>query len=652
MIGVNDYAFALPREIKLHGGHSDNDNPVSLKAGNLSMILENGSLRYIRSGKDEIIRMIYFALRDRDWLTIKPDISYTRTEINKDSFDIRFNCKYRRNDISFSAEFSIEGKKDSSIIIKAEGEAESRFMRNRIGFCVLHPLRETAGKSCSVTHTDGTAEDLRFPGLISPHQPFLDIRSFTWSAGGSQCRLDFSGDVFETEDQRNWTDSSFKTYSTPLSMPFPVLVEKGTKINQSILLKMEGEITEETNPDEPVKITLFPDARFNIPPVGFSRSSSNIKLSPSETTILKKAGFDNYRVELHLSEQSWKRFAAEAAGEANSLNCKIEFVLLLDDDFRKQIRSFLEWTETRVVSISTILLLHRTHPVTPDELAREVIPLIRKSDSGIKIGTGTNANFVQLNRNRPTDHDSDSICYSIHPQEHASDNSTLVENLEAQAHTIGSVKSFSPGKKIIVSPVTIQRRFNANKVYHETPSEGNQMPPQVDTRIMSLFGAGWTAGSLKNLVTAGVESITYFETTGERGIIQGDQPSRWPDGFRSVKGMIFPVYHLLRFVLGAKSFHIIKSDSSAPLRAESIVMSDGKSLKIVLANFTGVVQPVVAEILKGQFRVKEMNEYNFHELVSDSEWLEDSWEVRKFDEKTVALNPFSLTFISNEHLIP
>jgi hypothetical protein len=431
-----------------------------------------------------------------------------------------------------------------------------------------------------------------------------------------------------------------------------VVVEKGTKINQSIFLKIEGETTEEANPDEPIKITLLPGARFNIPPVGFSRSSSNIKLSPSETIILKKVRFHNYRVELHLSEQNWKRFAAEAVGEANSLKCKIEFVLLLDDDFRKQIRSFLEWAETGVVSISTILLLHRTHPVTPDEMAREVIPLIRKSDSGIKIGTGTNANFVQLNRNRPTDHDSDFVCYSIHPQEHASDNSTLVENLEAQAHTIGSVKSFSPGKKIIVSPVTIQRRFNANKVYYETPSEANQMPPQVDTRIMSLFGAGWAAGSLKNLVASGVESITYFETTGERGIIQGDQPSRWPNGFRSMPGMVFPVYHLFKFVLGSRSFQIYNSISSDPLRAESIVMSDGKSFKIVLANFTGVVQSVYAEVLIGQFRVKEMNEYTFHEVVSDSEWLEDSWEVRKFDEKIVSLNPFSVIFISNEHLIP
>ena len=30
-----------------------------------------------------------------------------------------------------------------------------------------------------------------------------------------------TGDVFEMEDQRNWTDASFKTYCTPLRQPFP-----------------------------------------------------------------------------------------------------------------------------------------------------------------------------------------------------------------------------------------------------------------------------------------------------------------------------------------------------------------------------------------------------------------------------------------------
>ena len=35
------------------------------------------------------------------------------------------------------------------------------------------------------------------------------------------------GDTWETEDHRNWTDASFKTYSRPLSLPYPYAIAKG-----------------------------------------------------------------------------------------------------------------------------------------------------------------------------------------------------------------------------------------------------------------------------------------------------------------------------------------------------------------------------------------------------------------------------------------
>ena len=36
----------------------------------------------------------------------------------------------------------------------------------------------------------------------------------------------FNGETFEMEDQRNWTDASFKTYCTPLSLPYPIKIIK------------------------------------------------------------------------------------------------------------------------------------------------------------------------------------------------------------------------------------------------------------------------------------------------------------------------------------------------------------------------------------------------------------------------------------------
>src|SRR5207253_2179233 len=138
---------------------------------------------------------------------------------------------------------SIEGRPDGTIRYEMDGEARSTFRRNRIGICVLHPPRECAGAPYRVEHDAGRVEQGVFPKLISPHQPIMDIRALSHEVlPGVWARVAFEGDVFEMEDQRNWTDASFKTYSTPLALPYPVEIAAGTRVRQAITLSLEGQI--------------------------------------------------------------------------------------------------------------------------------------------------------------------------------------------------------------------------------------------------------------------------------------------------------------------------------------------------------------------------------------------------------------------------
>ena len=68
------------------------------------------------------------------------------------------------------------------------------------------------------------------------------------TAEGAQAEITFEGDVFETEDQRNWTDTSYKTYSRPLELPFPYSVNAGETIEQRITLKISGDKTVSNQP--------------------------------------------------------------------------------------------------------------------------------------------------------------------------------------------------------------------------------------------------------------------------------------------------------------------------------------------------------------------------------------------------------------------
>ncbi|HLL45012.1 MAG TPA: hypothetical protein VK369_17800, partial [Segetibacter sp.] len=216
-----------------------------LSAGSLKCIYENGNLRYVYLGDREVVRMIYSAVRDENWETVSYVISDEVIEAGEGSFTIKYNSFYQLNQIRYKAAFEIIGK-DNTISFSMKGEALDCFQTNRIGICVHHPVPECAGKKVLIKQKAVNAEVARsslvrseeaelgevessyagtFPILVSPHQPFKKVQQMQWLIeDGVDAQLTFEGDVFETEDQRNWTDASYKTYSRPLELPFPVWV--------------------------------------------------------------------------------------------------------------------------------------------------------------------------------------------------------------------------------------------------------------------------------------------------------------------------------------------------------------------------------------------------------------------------------------------
>jgi D-apionolactonase len=631
----------MQKDIILHGGHDSNECRWRLRAGRLSMIYENGSIRHISSGNCEIIRMVYMAVRDRKWLTIRPVISDEQVIVRTDSFIIKFRYHFLSDDISFSARLTIEGGSDSTLSMRFRGESQSSFEKNRSGFCLLHPVT-VAGSDCMTENPNGELTIGKFPLHISPHQPFTDITLMQWNMKGISCRIDFYGDVFETEDQRNWTDASFKTYAPPLKVPYPVRVEKGETQYQKIILKIQAGDDDEI-PDVPKtgSINVFPDIKLRVPGIGVGRTTRQGYLTGHEASVIRDAGFTHYRADIYIFRENWETEASLAAGEAAQLNSPLELALFFDDDYSAQSGRFMKWAERNNPRISVILLFHRDYKYTPETLLKQ-ISILRNALPHTQFAAGTNANFAQVNRNRPGSADFDLICWSVHPQEHATDNLTLTENLGGQPHTVETARSFSSAKAWI-SPVNLARRFNPNIENFESPSEDTGFPPQADSRIMSLFGACWTAGSIKQLSESGAAGITYFETVGERGIIQGDIPSRWPEDFPAEKGMIFPVYHVFRFILNSKEYNVLKCISNDPLNTDALVLSDGDNARFILINYSNTDQVTSVEGLNGKFTLRQLNENTYHDAVSDPFWL-DRAAQKKFIGKRLLLPKYSVSF--------
>ena len=98
--------------------------------------------------------------------------------------------------------------------------------------------------------------------------------------------LTFEGDVFETEDQRNWTDASYKTYSRPLEQPFPYFVNKGDSIEQKVSLKL----TTAKNLKQQFIGTVLPGAelKFPFPRIGYCRPKGSKQLPGMAIELFKR----------------------------------------------------------------------------------------------------------------------------------------------------------------------------------------------------------------------------------------------------------------------------------------------------------------------------------------------------------------------------
>lgn len=566
-------------------------DPIPLRAGALTMLFEpeTGFLRCVRLGGREILRGVYAAVRDRNWGTVAPRISNLQADRREDGFRLTFDVECKEGEIDFFWRGSLSGEPYGRVMFRMEGEARSTFLRARIGFCVLHPVRECAGHPCRVETADGAEERGAFPLYISPHQPFREMRAITHEVvPGLHSEVRFEGDIFEMEDQRNWTDASFKTYCTPLRIPYPIEVRAGDRITQSVTLTLKGTVppVPAQTPEE-VTIELHPQEARPLPAIGLGMASHGEPLTDREIDRLRALHLSHLRVDLALSDPGFRAAMRQAAAEASDLEAGLEAALFLSDEAEAELAALLDELETHRPPVRRWLVFHQADKSTGERWLRLARAALRRYDPDAGLGAGTNAYFTELNRERPPVAAADFICYSINPQVHAFDNRSLVENLEAQAFTVASAREFCGGRPIVISPVTLRPRFNPNATGPEAPPAPGEMPAQVDPRQMSLFGAGWTLGSLKYLAESGVQSVTYYETTGWRGVMEQAAGPPLTERFPSVPGGVFPLYHVLADAGKFAGGRVVRSVSSEPLAVECLALTDGRESRLLVANLEG-----------------------------------------------------------------
>jgi len=520
---------------------------VSLKAGELQCLYETGKLRYIRRGETELIRMIYGAVRDDNWGTLPYSIEDEKLVIENESFSIQFTAVYGREKPVYKALFTIEGRAGSSISFSMKGTALAAFQKNRIGICVHHPIQSCAGQAVMVKRPDGTSYQEVFPEMVSQHQPLLMIQEMQWTTSDdTTVQLFFDGDVFETEDQRNWSDSSYKTYSTPQHIPFPVGVLPGEAMLQELRLIAVNSV------DGPIQVKNYQEEKIPFPVIGYGKSVGHPPVTNAEAALLQKIPFNHYRVVLEMDLENWAHELNAAFAEAILLRTRLELVIVFPQVFNSAPPVLLSMLQGKQDLLHSILLLQKNKAVSPHALQAQVYPLLKAMLPAVPVGYGTGYHFVDLHRQRPGTDFFDFTSYSVHPRVHMTDNRSVWENLDNQPDMVATAGSFSSGKPVFVSPVTLR--------------DGYQDPGNGEKQSAALV-ACWTLMSIQQLAMAG--SITLHEIFGEAGLLRSETNS---DGTHQVLTSV--LYEMLAALHQFQPVFIIKRYKSRDVLTNGLLLEN------------------------------------------------------------------------------
>ena len=552
-----------PAHLAVFGTGEPSERTRLLQAGALSAEFIGGELRNIRYHGHEVLRAIAYLVRDRDWGTYAPQIRALEIDEGEDRFGIRYEavCLDAAGAQQLRYRVRIEAGA-SELQVEAQFQADTRFLTCRNGFVVLHPIDTLAGQPATIGHPGGVIEESRFPEVIAPWQPFKDIASIGWAVtGGIAASCLFEGDVFEMEDQRNWSDASYKTYVRPLERPWPYWIEQGDTENQAVRLKLVGRPLAPPAGVDDIVLTLEPDTGRH-PAIGISLGRDETPAVLRDLDSLRALG---PQVLLCRFDQTGGDGAAVLSGYAAVaaryparyvLECTVPGAADPASELAgiaAQVRaSGLALAGIAVSPAVDRISVPPGSPWPPCPALDEVYAAARDAFPGIPLGGGMFSYFTELNRKRPPFGQLDWVTHATNPIVHAAGDTAVMQTLAAIPHITRSCRAMiGPEKAYWIGPVTIGMRQNPyGSKTMDNPHELRMPMAGSDPRERALFGAAWLLGYAAQAVDAALDVLTLGPLCGPRGLSGTSHP--------------YPMYHVVQALAQLAGQTRLRCRSSQP----------------------------------------------------------------------------------------
>ncbi|SCK54590.1 hypothetical protein VAR608DRAFT_5580 [Variovorax sp. HW608] len=522
--------------IRLYGTTEPQPELLRLEAGALSCEFEGGALRHVKWGRVEIARGVSYLFRDNDWGTVPAEVEDIQVETTSSRFVLTFSMKMRMPDGLLTAAARVEGSDAGTLAFDVIATPDAELSTNRCGFVVLHPAA-CAGKRLSVEHTNGKLEELGFPLEISPSQPVFDIRALTYSPAPGMtlhCRLEAAlphdrAGKFEMEDQRNWSDASFKTYVASLLDEWPYRLPDGVPLAQRVEFEVTGVSAEREKRDGHTRqLRLGEPTDHRLPALGIGVPAGISLATTNEHTALRGLGAQWWIVDADLESARLSEDICAVSELRRDLPVKVQLDAVVPeelspDEAASLLRKKCDSAQLQVDAIR-ILPAPFLKSFQPTDVWPNVPPLevyaqaARRCFPDSLVGGGMFTYFTELNRKRPASTALDFVGHATCPIVHAADDTSVMETIEALESILLSVRLMCPGVAYRLGPSTIASPRNPYGTSPASNPEPRRIPlASSDPRHQGQFGAAWTAAYAAACAHAGLDVLALHHSHGPCG---------------------------------------------------------------------------------------------------------------------------------------
>ena len=621
--------------LRLYGTEEEVPPARMLRAGALTAALDAGKLRWIRVAGVEALRGLAFVVRGSGWETYAPQITDLEIEEGDGRFRVGYDARIESADGVIAFRAAIEAEDERNLVFTVEMEPETDFRTNRSGFVALHAIEGVAGEACTITHSDGTVEETVFPGLIMPLQPFFDIAAMRHQVSPGvwlTCRFE-GADPWETEDQRNWTDASYKTYYRPLALPYPYTLAAGERLRQTATLSIEGGTASSTAAsgadEDAVEIALGGETGARMPEIGLGVAAWERDHLDHGLDLLKALGPGHLVCECDPREAHGVENLAACRDLAQALDAEtvLEITVPCERPVADELAAAAEianragFVPDAIVPEQARLLKFTLETVAalgiPD--FDEVYGAARAAFPGVRLGGGVFTNFTELNRNCAAPELFDFLTHTTSAVVHEPDDRSVMETLQTLPDIVASAKAWAGGKPYRIGPSTIGMRFNPyGPDVHQNSDNGRYSFNRQDPRHRALLGAAFTLGYAARVAPRGVEALAFGQPSGALGMVyrKTEHPQPWFDDLSGPA--VLPLYHIVAALAAAKGAAVRAVTSADATRVLGLAYESGAGTLLWLANVTPAPQTVtVSGIAAGTATIGRMDSDNFVDAVTD-----------------------------------